>query len=103
MFIMLQIVINRLEHDSLLSVECFENNHMKLNQEKCHLLVSGHRHENIWERIGQTKIMESRKQKLLGIEIDNSLNFDLYISSLCEKARKKMSVLARLSNFMSLN
>ena len=61
---------------------------MKLNQEMCNLLVSGHKHENIWTKIGQTKIWESRKQKLVGIEIDGSLNFDLYVSSLCEKAGK---------------
>ena len=48
---------------------------MKPNQEKCHLLVSGHKQENIWDRIRQTKIWESRKQKLLGVEIDSSLNF----------------------------
>ena len=76
---------------------------MKLNQENCHLLVSGYKHENIWARIRQTKIWESRKQKLLGVEIDSNLNFDLYVSSLCKKAGKKLSVLARLSSFMSLN
>ena len=41
--------------------------------------------------------------KLLVVEIDSSLNFDLYVSSLCEKATKKLSILSRLSNFMSLN
>ena len=61
---------------------------MKLNQENCHLLVSGYKHENIWARIGHTKIWESRKQKLLGVEIDSNLNFDLYVSSLCKKAGK---------------
>ena len=86
----LSSLINRLEHDSLLATEWFENNHMKLNQEKCHLLVSRHKHENIWAKIGQTKIWESRKQKLLGVEIDSSLNFDLYVSPLCEKAGKKV-------------
>ena len=53
---------------------------MKLNQEKCHLLVSRYKHEDIWARIGQTKIWESRKQKFLGAEIDSNLNFDLYVS-----------------------
>ena len=76
---------------------------MKLNQENFHLLVSGYKHENIWARIRQTKIWESRKQKLLGVEIDSNLNFDLYVSSLCKKTGKKLPVLARLSNFMSLN
>ena len=92
-----------MEHDSLLAIEWFENNHTKLNQEKCHLLVSGYKRENIWARIGQTKIWESRKQKVLGVEIDSNLNFDLYVSSLCKKEGKKLCILARLSNFTSLN
>ena len=99
----LRSLINRLELDSLLAIEWFENNHMKLNQEKCHLLVSGYKHKTIWAMIGQTKIWESRKQKLVVVEIDSNLNFDLYVSSLCKKAGKKLSVLARLSYFMSLN
>ena len=32
--------INRLEHDSYLATKWFENNYMKLNQDKCHLLIS---------------------------------------------------------------
>ena len=40
---------------------------MKLNQDKCHLLVSGYKHENIRARIGEEKIWESSKQKLLGV------------------------------------
>ena len=94
----LSSLINRFEHDSLLAIEWFENHHMKLNQEKCHLLVSRHKRKNIWARIGQMKIWKSRKQKLLGAEIDSSLNFDLHVSSLCKKAGKDLSVSARLSN-----
>ena len=42
------------------------------------------------------------KQKLFDVEIDRSLNFDKYGSTLCKKAGKRFSVLARLSNFKSL-
>ena len=65
----LSTLINRLEHDTTLAVEWFENNFMKLNQDKCHLLVSGHKHETVWAKIGETKIWESNKQKLLGVVI----------------------------------
>ena len=41
--------------------------------------------KNIWARIRQTKIWECRKQKLLSVEIDSSLNFDLHVSSLRKK------------------
>ena len=97
----LKTLISRLEHDSHLAIEWFESNYMKLNQDKCHLLVSGYKHENIWARIGEVKIWESSKQKLLGVVIDRDLNFNEYVSSLCKKADRKLSVLSRLSNLRS--
>ena len=54
----------------------------------------------VWAKIGKTKIWDCKKQKLLGVEIDSILSFDEPIASLCRKAGKKLSVLARLSNFM---
>ena len=93
----LKTLISRLEHDSHLAIEWFESKCMKLNQDKCHLLVSGYKHENIWARIGEVKIWESSKQKL----IDGDLNLNEYVSSLCKKAGMKLSVLSRLSNLMS--
>ena len=40
-------------------------------------------------QIKQLKIWEIVKQRLLGVEIDQSLNFDKQVSSLYEKAGKK--------------
>ena len=52
----LKTLINRLEHDSHLAIEWFESNCMEVNQDKCHLLVSGYKNENILARIGEVKI-----------------------------------------------
>ena len=95
-------LINRLEHDSFLATEWFENNSMKLNDDKCHLLVSGHKYENVWAQIGKAKIWESKTQKLLGVEIERTLNFDEHVKSLCKKAGRKLSVLSRLSSYMTV-
>ena len=38
-------LILRLEHDFILAIEWFECNYMKLNQDKCHLLILGHKYE----------------------------------------------------------
>ena len=95
----LNTLINRLEHDTALAVEWFENTFMKLNQDKYHLLVWGHKHA--WDKISETKIWESKKQKLLGVVIDRNLNFDEYVFELYKKAGRKLSVLARLSNYIS--
>ena len=48
---------------------------MTLNEVKCHLLVAGHRHETLWANIGDTRISESKNEKLLGVVIDRNWNF----------------------------
>ena len=36
-----------LKHDAELVIEWFENNYLKLNEDKCHLLLAGHRYETL--------------------------------------------------------
>ena len=95
-------LINRLEQDSFLAIEWFEKNSMKLNDDKCHLLKSGHKYENVWAQIGNAKIWESKTQKLLVVKIGRTLNFDEHVRSLCKKAGRKFSVLFRLSSYMNV-
>ena len=47
----LNFLIKRMEHDRLLIIECFQNNNMKSNQNKCHLFVYSYKHENVWAQI----------------------------------------------------
>ena len=69
-------------------IEWLEINYRKLNQDKCHFLLSVNKHEIICTNIGKTKIWESRKQKLLGIIINP--HFDEYILNQCKKAGYKL-------------
>ena len=62
----IESLINRLEHYSFLPTEWFQNSYMKLNADKCHLLVGRYKHASIWAKIGDARIWESNKQKLLG-------------------------------------
>ena len=75
---------------------------MRLNEEKFHLLISGHKHELLWANIGRSKIWQSEKQKLLGIVVDRNLRFDEYILSRCKKAGRKLTVLVRISKFITI-
>ena len=52
-------LINRLEHDSFLAIEWFQNNYMKLNEDKWNLRVEGYKHESIWAKIGDARISGS--------------------------------------------
>ena len=92
----LEDLINRLEHDANLVIEWLDC------MNRCNLNISGQKSETIWAKIGQTKIWESKNQKLLEVIIDRQLNFDEYLISLFKKAGKKLSALARLTNLISL-
>ena len=82
----LKTLINRLEHDTALAVEWFENNFMKLNHKiGVIFLFLDIKHETVWTKIGETKIWESNKRKLFGVVIDRNLNFDEYVFDLCKK------------------
>ena len=57
----LENLVRRLEYDSFPAIEWFESNYMKLNQDKCHILLSGHKHEMIWANIEETKTGKDKK------------------------------------------
>ena len=66
------------------------------------MLEGTNKYKSIWAKIGDAKILESNKQKLLGLHIDRTLSFDEHVSNLCKKPGRKLSVLARLSIYMTL-
>ena len=90
-----------LEHDSALAIEWFNNNYMKLNEDKCHFFVSGHKYEYIWAKIGHTQLWEQNNVKLLGVNIDSKLSFNTHVSSLCVKTGRKLTALSRLAKFLT--
>ena len=82
----LPYLISRLEYDSVLAIEWCECNYMKLNQDKCRLLISRHKYEKVWANIGFCKIWESTDQKILVVNIDRNLKFNHYVLKQCKKA-----------------
>ena len=74
----LDSLIQTLEHDSMLAIKWLKSNFMKLNNNKCHLLLSSYKHKMVWANICQSQIWESKEQKLLGVIIDSDMKFDEY-------------------------
>ena len=96
----LKSLIQKLEHDCLKAVLWFENNYMKLNEDKCHILISGSTNEKLCINVGDTLIEKDSKVKLLGVILDKDLSFNEHISTICKKAGRKVTALSRLINFM---
>ena len=73
---------------------------MKANEDKCNLIVSTNELTEI--QIGDFTIKNSAIEKLLGVKINSKLNFDCHVNHLCNKANKKLSALARVTSYMTL-
>ena len=97
----LEVVLTQLKESSELVIAWFQNNYMKLNTDKCHLLVAGHKSEHTWVRVGPDKILEDHSIKLLGVSIDNELKFDKYVLNIIKKANSKLSTVSRMTKFMT--
>ena len=96
----LENLIFNLEHDTLSVINWFENNFMKLNEDKCHFIVAANTNEHLWVKVGKEMIWESSEEKLLGVTIDKNLNFNTHLSILCNKVSQKISALARVVKFI---
>ena len=99
----LECLIQRLEHDALLVIEWFDSNYMKLNADKCYLLLSGYKIQWTWAMIGNERIWESKSEKLLGIIIDKNLNFNDHVLKISLKAGRKLTALGRISKYLNLD
>ena len=93
-------ILETLERDANLLSDWFVDNYMKMNDDKSHLLIFGNK-ENTSITIGQSPLMESQNEKLLGITVDKKLNFQAHINNVCKKAGQKLHALARVSKYMN--
>ena len=74
---------------------------MKVNVDKCHLLVSSD--ESCTAKTEHFSIKNSTEQKLLGVKFDSNLYFESHMTSLCKTASQKLHALVRISYYMDLN
>ena len=92
-------ILQSLEEDTSLLSLWLENNYMKMNEDKSHLLVFGSKGEEVSVNISGPLIQESDEKKLLRVTLDRRLNFKNHVSSLCKKATRKLHAL-RVSKYM---
>ena len=78
----------------------FKKKFLKGNADKCHLITSSITPVGI--EMSNINIMSEVKVELLGISIDNRLNFDYHVSQLCKKAGKKLHTLTRVFKYMNI-
>ena len=92
-------LLNILQTETTTLLNWFQVNEMKSNEDKCHLFVVNNDQATV--KLGNEKISASTSIELLGITIDNRLDFNDYVSKLCKKGNQKLHALARVSKYLS--
>ena len=95
----IESVILQLEKDSKSLLTWVSNNGLKPNRDKFHFILNNP-DETYYINIQNFKIYNRKCEKLLGIKIDNSLNFTEHVADLCSKASQKLHALSRVAQFM---
>ena len=75
-------------------------NCVKLNTDKCDLLISGNKNEQMWAKLDRNIVWESSDVNFLGIRLDNNLKFDKIAPNICSKANRKRSTSIRVAEFL---
>ena len=95
-------VLQRLDEDTKVLLIWMRNNGLKANPDKFHLLLSED-NEDHHINVQKCVIKNSKSEKLLGIILDNGLNFTSHVSTLCTKASQKLHALSRVCKIMTLS
>ena len=76
---------------------------MKANPDKFQALAVGEKTFALKPvfKVGEAEIDCEESVKLLGVEIDSHLKFDIHISAMCRKASQQINVLKRIGQFLN--
>ena len=88
----------KLQNASIKLFKWFYENGLKANQDKFHFLSS--LDIDIKFLVPACILENSDSQKLLGVTIYRKLNFNEHVTNLCDKASKKVQVLARIFSYI---
>ena len=94
-------IIKSLEEVSEILFIGFSDNLIKIDADKCHLLVSTNNTAKI--KTGDFDTSNSKSEKLLGVQFDHKLPFDDHISESCKKTSRKIHLLSRAASYMNIS
>ena len=94
-------LVEDIETDAAILIKWFRDNYLKMNEDKCLILITNQEDGCISASIGKEKKTNSKSEKLLSITIDSKLNINEHISMLCKKVNLKLHASARISKFMN--
>ena len=96
----LTILLSNIELDCSNAINWFKMNLMKLNPDKCKLIVAGQKDHPVTVKVGDFVIKEQNTVELLGVIIDNKLTFEEHLKGKIKKANHKLAVIKRNQSYI---
>ena len=75
--------VRKLENMSIIMIEWFENNGIKINPDKFNAIIFGNDHNSLELNFNGTTVESMNEVKLLSVTVDKNLKFDKHVSELC--------------------
>ena len=94
------VTLEKLEEVGKVLLEWFSNNFLKVNADKCHLILST---DEPFSINIDNEIIKNSNKKLLGINLNNRLGFDIHVANIGNRVSKELHVLARISHNMNIH
>ena len=90
-----------LEDATAKAINWFSVNHMEANASKFQSMVLSRSECNVDFTVNGITIPTTDYVRLLGVDIDKTLNFNTHVTGLCKKAAKRLNCMGRLSKVIS--
>ena len=98
-------LVTILQSECETAINWLHSNKMIVNPDKFQVIFLDKRRSdntNIEVEIGNEKISSTSSVKLLGVHIDDKLNFNEHINKICKSAGNQLNALIRLKSFLGL-
>ena len=95
-------LIGTLESESEIAIDWFTKNEMIINPDKFQPVILGKEKSNLTNvplTIDNQTIKRVPSVELLGIHLNDKLNFNLHINNICRSAAKQLNALIRLKSY----
>ena len=76
-----------------------------MNPDKCHVMVLGAKTspKDFTVLVEDTALIVEDQVTLLGVTLDNKLNFNAHINTICKEACRKLNALVRIAKYLNKN
>ena len=87
-------LLRMLRKEREVAIKWFSDNNMIVNPKKLQAIISSN--HSCCLTINNTQIKFKESVTLLGFEIDNKLNFEKHVSTICKKANNQRNAISRI-------